>query len=369
MDPEDTTRRPDRDDLTIRVTRGRVSGLRRRHVQLAIGGVAAAVAAALVVGLGIDFRPHGPRDEAKVVPPGDGDAGPAPLADLPSTYAEAAAAATRPTRPAAKAAEGCPDCTGADARPNATGTGVTPEASTASRQADLTAAMRAIRQVGEQNGRLAAQLAAYQGELAQQQEKAWASGLFFKGDEARATAAAVPSAVPAVGMLPATRDAAAMQPLPTAAPQQPTDPDRKLAFLAEAPAPGVALDRPYLRPGSGYQLQAGTVIPAALLTGINTDLPGDVVAAVTAPVYDSRTGRTLLVPQGARLYGGYDSHVVAGQDRVLLVWHRLLMPDGRSVELDHMRGTDAAGYAGVADAVDYHVDQLALGAALSGVIA
>jgi type IV secretion system protein VirB10 len=90
---------------------------------------------------------------------------------------------------------------------------------------------------------------------------------------------------------------------------------------------------------------------------------------VTAPVYDSRTGTTLLVPQGARLYGGYDSHVGGNQNRALLVWHRLMMPNGRSVELDHMRGTDAAGYAGVSDAVDYHADQLALGAALSGVIA
>ena len=174
----------------------------------------------------------------------------------------------------------------------------------------------------------------------------------------------------AVGTPANSRDAAAAQVPPTAAPQQPTDQDRKLvAFLAQTPAPGVTLDRPYLRPGSAYQLQAGTVIPAALLTGINTDLPGDVVAAVTAPVYGGRTGRTLLVPQGAKLYGGHDSHMAGGQDRVLLVWHRLLMPGGRSVELDHMRGTDAAGYAGVNDTVDYHADQLALGAALSGVIA
>jgi type IV secretory pathway VirB10-like protein len=361
-DDDTTGRRGAAEDLTIRAPRGRVSGLRRHHVQLAIGGMAAAVAAALVVGLGIDFRPHGPRDEAKVVPPTGDAAGPAPLADLPSTYADVATAAARParsTRGTTAAAAACPDCGDGTAHPSGT---LTP-----SRQADLTQAMTAIRQVGEQNQRLAAQLAAYQGELAQRREKAWASGLFFNGDNDPPARTAAAPAVPTTGTPADARERADGQSPPAAA--QPTDQDRKVAFLADAPAPGVALDRPYLHAGAPYQLQAGTVIPAALLTGINTDLPGDVVAMVTAPVYDSRIGATLLVPQGARLYGGYDSHVSGNQNRALIVWHRLLMPNGRSVELDHMRGTDAAGYAGVTDAIDYHADQLALGAALSGLIA
>lgn len=152
---------------------------------------------------------------------------------------------------------------------------------------------------------------------------------------------------------------------------QPTDQDRKLAFLNEAvfSGGGAHLDQPYLHPRSPYEVQAGTVIPAALLTGINTDLPGDVLAAVTEPVYDSRTGRHLLIPQGAKLYGRYDSEIANGQNRALLVWHRLLMPNGRSILLDRMRGTDDAGYAGVADRVDYHADKLALGVTLSSVIA
>ena len=149
----------------------------------------------------------------------------------------------------------------------------------------------------------------------------------------------------------------------------PTNQELKLSFLDETTSPQSHLDQPLLYPRSQYEIQAGTVIPAALLTGINTDLPGDVIASVTSPVYDSVTGEHLLIPQGAKLYGAYDSQITNGQNRALLVWHRLLLPNGRSIQLDLMRGTDGAGYAGVEDRVDYHTGKLMLGAALSTAIA
>lgn len=105
---------------------------------------------------------------------------------------------------------------------------------------------------------------------------------------------------------------------------------------------------------SPYVLQAGSVIPAALITGIHSDLPGQVTAQVTQNVYDSPTGRHLLIPQGARLIGEYDSEVAAGQDRVLLAWDRLILPGGRSISLDRQPGADAAGMAGLADRTDHH---------------
>lgn len=119
------------------------------------------------------------------------------------------------------------------------------------------------------------------------------------------------------------------------------------------------------RPRSPYQLMAGTVISAALLTGINSDLPGQVIASVTESVYDSVTGRHLLIPQGSRLLGQYDSQVAYGQRRVLLVWTRLIRPDGSSMLLDRMPGMDVAGQAGLEDQVDGHWGRFFAGAALA----
>jgi type IV secretory pathway VirB10-like protein len=107
-------------------------------------------------------------------------------------------------------------------------------------------------------------------------------------------------------------------------------------------------------PSSPYILQSGSVIPAALITGIRSDLPGQVTAQVTQNVYDSPTGRILLIPQGARLVGEYDSEIAAGQERVLLAWDRLILPGGRSIRLDRQPGTDARGMAGLADRTDHH---------------
>jgi type IV secretion system protein TrbI len=116
---------------------------------------------------------------------------------------------------------------------------------------------------------------------------------------------------------------------------------------------------------SPWTISAGTVIPASLVTGLNSDLPGTVIAQVTENVRDSATGRTVLIPQGARLIGTYDSVVAYGQRRALLVWTRIVLPDGSSVQLDNMPATDTSGYAGLQDKVDSHSWPLLKGVALS----
>jgi len=118
-------------------------------------------------------------------------------------------------------------------------------------------------------------------------------------------------------------------------------------------------------PVSPYQVMAGTVIAGALVTGINSDLPGDVIATVTEPVYDTATGRHVLIPQGSRILGRYNSQVSYGQTRVQVVWHRVILPDTSSFQLDNLAGTDPAGYAGLEDGVDWHWDRLFAGAALT----
>jgi type IV secretion system protein VirB10 len=144
--------------------------------------------------------------------------------------------------------------------------------------------------------------------------------------------------------------------------------DRKSAFLnAAVDRKTVSPDR-LANPASGYVVQAGAVIPAALITGIRSDLPGQVTAQVTENVYDSPTGKYLLVPQGSKLVGIYDSQTSFGQDRVLLVWTRLIMPNGRSIVLERQPGADTQGFAGLEDEVDHHWGRLLMAAALSTVL-
>lgn len=141
--------------------------------------------------------------------------------------------------------------------------------------------------------------------------------------------------------------------------------DRKLAFLnGPIDKRTVSGERPE-GPASKYIVQAGSVIPAALLTGIRADLPGQVTSQVTENVYDSPTGRYLLIPQGSKLIGTYDSQVSFGQSRVLLVWTRVIFPNGRSIVLERQPGVDPEGYAGLEDQVDYHWGRLFMAAALS----
>jgi type IV secretion system protein VirB10 len=128
------------------------------------------------------------------------------------------------------------------------------------------------------------------------------------------------------------------------------------------------LDAELTPPRSPYEVQAGHVIPAALVTGLNSDLPGRVVAQVTAPVFDSVTGAHLLIPQGARLIGTYDNGVAYGDNRILLVWNRLLLPNGWSLDLSAMEASDPAGAAGLADRTDNHLGRLAGAVGLSAII-
>ncbi|MAZ85083.1 MAG: conjugal transfer protein TrbI [Hoeflea sp.] len=105
---------------------------------------------------------------------------------------------------------------------------------------------------------------------------------------------------------------------------------------------------------SPFELKRGSVIPATLVTGINSDLPGHITAQVSQNVYDSATGHRLLIPQGSKLLGRYDSDVSFGQNRVLVVWTDIIFPNGSTLQIGGMAGTDSAGYGGFKDKVDNH---------------
>ncbi|GMN03542.1 TrbI/VirB10 family protein [Erythrobacter sp. MTPC3] len=173
--------------------------------------------------------------------------------------------------------------------------------------------------------------------LEQEREAARGSRLFFGGGT---PAASLAQALPPSDPLPASAQSSVSAGQP--------------AFL-DRPAERrtVSLQRLDAAPSPAF-LQAGSVIPAALITGIRSDQPGLVTAQVTQNVYDSLTGRRLLIPQGARLIGDYESDVGFGQRRVLLAWNRLILPDGRSIVLERQPAADPSGYAGLEDGVDYH---------------
>jgi type IV secretion system protein VirB10 len=107
-------------------------------------------------------------------------------------------------------------------------------------------------------------------------------------------------------------------------------------------------------PVSPYELKRGSVIPATLITGINSDLPGRIIAQVSQNVFDSATGHYLLIPQGSRLFGRYDSKVTFGQRRALVIWTDIVFPNGATLQIAGMAGTDAQGYGGFSDQVDNH---------------
>ena len=191
--------------------------------------------------------------------------------------------------------------------------------------------------------------------IGQEQEAARTSHLFATtnvGQIATATSPALATAQAAAASL-------------TGGSNDPASQDHKLAFLnGNVDRRTVSPDR-VQAPASPYVLQAGAVIPAALLTGLRSDLPGQVTAQVTEDVYDSPTGNVLLIPQGTRLVGQYDAQIAFGQSRALLVWNRLIMPNGRSIILERQPGTDSEGYAGLEDQVDNHWGMLFKAAILS----
>ena len=119
---------------------------------------------------------------------------------------------------------------------------------------------------------------------------------------------------------------------------------------------------------SPYEVKAGTYIPGILISGINSDLPGNMKGQVREDIYDTVTGNHLLIPKGTTLIGTYDSGITFGQDRALVVWQRLIFPNGKTVLLDNMGGVDLSGYAGFKDKVDNHSLQLFKAVVLSSIL-
>lgn len=143
---------------------------------------------------------------------------------------------------------------------------------------------------------------------------------------------------------------------PDSGPTTDNDPNHqseKLTFLEKSQS-RTALSGKLEAPASPFELMTGTVIPGVLISAINSDLPGEIIAQVSSNVYDTATGQYVLIPQGARLFGHYDSKVAFGQKRVLVSWQRLIYPNAATLELGGMSGHDTAGESGFSDQVDNH---------------
>ena len=143
---------------------------------------------------------------------------------------------------------------------------------------------------------------------------------------------------------------------------------RKESFLKNTNQDSTYLQAARTAALSPYEVKAGSQIPAVMISGINSDLPGMITAQVRESVYDTRTGKYLLIPQGAKLVGRYDSQVAYGQSRVLVVWERIIFPDTSSITLQNMAGSDTGGYAGFSDQVDNHYLRIFGSAILMSVI-
>lgn len=182
----------------------------------------------------------------------------------------------------------------------------------------------------------------------QERDAARTSKVFAGGES---TSPSIATAAPQPLVLPAAQSAV---PVPTPSSAAATDQGGKRDFLRQTDQGPTESSYRIVQPSSPYMVQAGSVISAALITGIRSDLPGTITAQVTQNVYDSVTGKYLLIPQGSRLIGEYDSQVSFGQNRMLLAWDRLILPDGGSIQLDRLPGADAAGYSGLQDRVNQH---------------
>lgn len=200
--------------------------------------------------------------------------------------------------------------------------------------------------------------------LAQLSRQANEGGLFFGSSSGHGATAS--AAANGVGLPPSLPDASqpsaglALDPM-----RDPSDAGRKLDFVHATDGQSVYNPHQIQDPVSPYEVMAGTLISASLITGLDSDLPGLVVAQVTQNVFDTVSGKILLIPQGSRLVGTYDSVVAFGQSRALLVWQRIIMPDGSSIQIDNLPATDSAGYSGLEDQVDFHTWALIKGVAIS----
>lgn len=144
--------------------------------------------------------------------------------------------------------------------------------------------------------------------------------------------------------------------------------DEKINFLNSSRENDYVSKQRLKEPVSKYQVMAGTIIPAVMISGINSDLPGKLLAQVSQNVFDTVSGNYLLIPQGTKIIGEYDSQVAYGQERVLVVWTRLIFPDGKSISLEGMPGVDLSGYAGFKDKVNNHYGKLITGVVLGSML-
>lgn len=144
----------------------------------------------------------------------------------------------------------------------------------------------------------------------------------------------------------------------------------KKEFLKGVNEDKISIYNPYevISPLSEYQVNAGSIIPGIFITGVKSTLPGRMIGQVRENVYDSTTGNHLLIPKGARLLGIYDSNVTFGQDRIMIIWERIIFPNGKSIQLDRYAGTDLSGYAGVTGKVNNHYGKLLTSVVLSSLI-
>ena len=198
----------------------------------------------------------------------------------------------------------------------------------------------------------------------------------FEMENSRASAGATPGSSRASELQPPFASSPLSAPAPVTAASDagaagldsdPNQQAQKLAFVNQTRETG-ALSHRRQAPKSPYEIKTGALIPAVMIGGINSDLPGAMIAQVSQDVWDTATGGHLLIPQGTRLYGTYDSEVSYGQNRVLVVWSRLIFPDASTLELEGMPGADQAGYGGFKDKVDRHLFRIFSSAVLLSVI-
>lgn len=321
-------RDPAREAVRLRATPARVARL-SRPMALTLGAVAAAAAGgALMLALHAPFvRPPEPAtEEPETRPP------PSAVAEAPETYGEVPKLGPPLPGDLGRPIVSAQD-RGVTVPPPAMGSTPPPDPAEAQ-------ARQARRQV---------------------LEAARTSGLFT--GSARTVAPSQATRVQAAAMPPAEIPVVAA---PGAA--ETDDQAAKRAFL-ERPRASPATSGFRVTPPAGkLLLQAHTVITAALVTAVSSDLPGPISAQVTRNVYDSLTGRVVLIPQGSKLLGTYDARVTFGQRRVLLAWDRIVFPDGRSLDLDRLVGADAAGRSGLADGVDAHWGAMGKAALLSSLL-
>lgn len=207
-------------------------------------------------------------------------------------------------------------------------------------------------------------LKAYYEQLLQEELSARKSVIQFDDPEQRQQTNA--------GFIPGTTTNTSMPNLGNILPQE-ADQNKikeKKEFLKGVNEDKISIYNPYevISPLSEYQVNAGSIIPGIFITGVKSTLPGRMIGQVRENVYDSTTGNHLLIPKGARLLGIYDSNVTFGQDRIMIIWERIIFPNGKSIQLDRYAGTDLSGYAGVTGKVNNHYGKLLTSVVLSSLI-